>query len=134
MAGKDYVAGQLIVGLKEGMQTQGATQAARALGGQVVKWIDGKAVLFAFASEAAVGTAVRSLLTRSEVAFVERNGFMSLPPKQHRLVGQKSSTTRDGVSPEVVSNDVATGFQWYLPVIRKTATLPLSLPPRRRSP
>lgn len=124
VAGEDYVAGQLIVGLKEGMQTQGATQAARALGGWVVKEIDGTAVLFAFASEAAVGTAVRSLLTRPEVAFVERNGFMSLPPKQHRLVGQKSSTTRDRVSPEAVSNDVATGFQWYLPLIRKTAPLP----------
>ena len=44
-AGKDFVAGQLIVGLKDGMSISSVAQAAAAAGGKIAKTIDGTAML-----------------------------------------------------------------------------------------
>ena len=44
-AGKDFVAGQLIVGLKDGMSINSVARAATAVGGKVAKTIDGTAML-----------------------------------------------------------------------------------------
>jgi hypothetical protein len=51
VAGKDFVADQLIVILKEGGRVQGLVQAAVATGGTVLKEIEGTAVLVGFGSE-----------------------------------------------------------------------------------
>ena len=81
VSGKDYAAGQLIVGFREGADTQNIVQAASALGGQVAGEIQGSALLLQFTSEAAVEAAAPSLLARPDVVFVERNGSMSIPAK-----------------------------------------------------
>lgn len=122
-AGKDFVAGQLIVGLKDGMSINGLAQAAA--GGKVVKEIAGTAVLLAFDSEGAAQAAVGTLIRRPEVAFVERNGFMSIPPQPARpnLKGGRRSSPARGAEVLTVSSDPGTGYQWHHMVIRKTATL-----------
>src|SRR5215213_5538253 len=73
VAGKDYVAGQLIIGVKEGVTTQTLHQTAATLHGSVSKEIHGAAVLVEFPSEAAAVIAVPSLSVRPEVLFIERN-------------------------------------------------------------
>jgi hypothetical protein len=138
IAGKDYVSGQLIVGIKEGTSIQGISQAAQASGGKVAKSLKG-AILLDFTSEQAAKDAVKKLIDRSDVTFVERNGFMSIPaaPVLPDLKSQKkiklsmenlnaSSLSPESVSAESmsalsVSTDPGTGYQWYHTVIRKTA-------------
>lgn len=133
--GKDFVAGQLIVGLKEGMSTRGLQnlkQTATAMQGTVVREIQGSAFLLEFASEQAVLDAVSALTALPEVAFVERNGFMRIPtrpvPPQTRGIKQgqrsKGQQPREGMQSRIVSADAGTGYQWHHTVIRKTATLP----------
>jgi hypothetical protein len=140
VAGKDYVSGQLIVGIKEGMDIQGISQAAQASGGTVVKSIKG-AILLDFTSEQAAKDAVKKLIDRSDVTFVERNGFMSIPPiptlpdikgQQKKNLSKEdfnsSSISAKSVSAESmsalsVSTDPGTGYQWHHTVIRKTANL-----------
>ena len=133
VAGKDFVAGQLIVGLNEGMSADGVKQAVAAAGVPVVKEIEG-AILLQFASEEAAVAAVSALASRPEVAFVERNGFMSIPP-QPVLVNEKCGTcnraAQKGLGALSVSTDPGTGYQYHLTVIRKTAALPAlsAIPP-----
>ncbi len=140
IAGKDYVSGQLIVGITEGMSIQGISQAAQASGGKVAKSIKG-AILLDFTSEQAAKDAVKKLIERPDVTFVERNGFMSIPPipvlpdlknqkKKNLSTGNlsPSSISAESVSAESmsalsVSTDPGTGYQWYHTVIRKTADL-----------
>lgn len=127
VAGKDYVAGQLIVGLKEGMGTQAAQQAITTLGGQVSKQIHGTALLVEFPSETAAVLAVPSLAARPEVLFIERNGFLRIPPisdPPNPKGGARGSATGGGMTPLSVSADAGTGHQWHHTVIRKTAVLP----------
>lgn len=126
VAGKDYVAGQLIVGLKEGMSTQATHQTITTLGGRVSKQIHGTALLVAFPSEAKAGAAVSSLAARPDVVFIERNGFFRIPPTPAppNLKGGARSSATGEVAPALVSNDAGTGHQWHHTVIRKTATLP----------
>lgn len=81
ISGKDYVAGQLNVGYSEGANRQDIIQAASALGGRVVREIQGSALLLQFDSDAAVEAAVPSLLERPDVVFVERNGILRIPPQ-----------------------------------------------------
>jgi subtilisin family serine protease len=127
VAGKDYVAGQLIIGVKEGMTTQALHQTVATLGGSVSKEIHGAAVLVEFPSETAAVIAVPSLSARPEVLFIERNGFLRIPPTptQPNLKGGRTSRTApsDGTALSV-SNDAGTGHQWHHTVIRKTAILP----------
>jgi subtilisin family serine protease len=126
VAGKDYVAGQLIVGMKKGMSIQGIMDSAPALGAVTVKKMKG-AVLLEFPSEQAVKDAVRVLIRRPDVVFVERNGFMSVPPKPElpdRDGLRKNSPDRGDMTNFSVSTDPGTGYQWHHTVIRKTAPLP----------
>lgn len=132
--GKDFVPGQLIVGFREGMSTQAILGAAVSRQGRLVKDLGDRAVLLEFGSEADVLAAVNQLLAIPGVLFVERNGFMRIPPQPKLPAGLKqkegvgASTSEVGVSS--VSADRATGSQWHLTVIRKTAPLPvLSLTP-----
>ena len=138
VAGKDYVSGQLIVGIKEGMDIQGISQAAQASGGKVAKSIKG-AILLDFTSEQAAKDAVKKLIERPDITFIERNGFMSIPPiptlpdikgQQKKNLSKEdfnsSSMSAESVSAESmttlsVSTDPGTGYQWYHTVIRKTA-------------
>lgn len=124
--GKDYVAGQLIVGYKEGVSTQSIAQTATGLGGQKIQEIKGTAMLLQFASEAVVEAAAPFLIMGSNVLFVERNGIVRLPPEPQLPQLKKGS---QGKSPgdigiQSVSADGGTGYQWHHTVIRKTAALP----------
>jgi subtilisin family serine protease len=69
------------------------------------------------------------------VSFVERNGFLSIPPlapsrqKDSRrphvsdpLTGAQTEAEKP-IEPQAVSGDPATGYQWHHRVIRKTASL-----------
>jgi thermitase len=105
--GEDFVRRELIVGLKEkeANATAGLERAARASGGHVeeeLKDPKNRAVLLEFSSEQAIQEAIDALAGRSDVEFVERNGFVG------------------GAS---VSSDPGVGYQWHHTVIRKTAEL-----------
>jgi subtilisin family serine protease len=143
VAGKDYVSGQLIVGIEEGTSIQGISQAARASGGNVAKNIK-KAILLQFTSEKAAKDAVKKLIERPDITFIERNGFVSIPPvptlpdikgQQKKnaskenfdssaisAISDKSAST-EPMSALSVSGDPGTGYQWHHTVIRKTADL-----------
>jgi hypothetical protein len=100
--GKDFVAGQLIVGVQEGAGIQAVRSAAAAQGGRVVKEIADQALLLEFTTEQEALAAVPPLLATPGVAFVERNGFMRIPP-QPQLPGdlkrQKGSeAAKDGMT------------------------------------
>lgn len=131
VAGKDYVAGQLIVGFKEGMSTQVIFKVANASGGKLVKKMGKAAILLEFPSEEAVKDAANSLIRLPNVAFVERNGFMSIPPKpllpeikrQKNNGLQNKNSIHGDMKSQAVSTDPGTGYQWHLTVIRKTAAL-----------
>ena len=128
VAGQDFVARQLIVGVQERAGIEALRSAAAAQGGRVAKEIAGQALLLEFDTEQEALAAVPPLLATPGVAFVERNGFMGIsPPPQlpADLQRQKGSGGPPG-GPRVasVSNDKGTGYQWHLTVIRKTAALP----------
>ena len=120
------MADQLIVVLKEGGSVQGLVQAAAAMGGTVLKEIEGTAVLVGFGSEGEAVAAVGTLIQRPDVAVVERNGFMSIPPPPVRsiLKAGKPVGSAGGAQVLTVSTDAGTGYQWHHTVIRKTAALP----------
>lgn len=128
VAGKDYVSGQLIVGVTESMSIQGLSHAAQASGGKVLKNIDG-AVLLEFPSEQAAKDSAEMLTERPDVTFVERNGFMSIPPRpvlpdiKKKKDSPKETSNASSVSAESVSADPGAGYQWHHTVIRKTADL-----------
>jgi len=120
------VAGQLIVGMRPGADVRGVRAAATALRGTVVKEITGAAILLDFSSEAATAAAVSALIRRPDVAFVERNGFMSIPPEATRpnWKGTKQKSEKsDDLGANSVSNDSGVGYQWHHTIIRKTANL-----------
>lgn len=126
VAGRDYVAGQLIVGLVEGRTSQFVASAGASVAGQ----INGTALLLDFGSELAALKSISALLANKNVSFVERNGIMSIPPMP--LAPRKNGVTSLMSDPEKllggkvgsqsVSTDPATGHQWHQTVIRKTAT------------
>ncbi|MGR8935031.1 MAG: S8 family serine peptidase [Gammaproteobacteria bacterium] len=134
--GKDYVAGQLIVGIQSGpglSAKQAVTDSITALGGNVVKEIEGQTILLSFPSEQALEAAAQQLITLKEVRYVERNGIIRIPPNPDQQQGPErgpppglipNSTTPADVRPLSVSNDKGTGYQWHHTVIRKTAALP----------
>ena len=127
VAGVDYIAGQLIVGITEGMGITGVSQTANAAGGKVVKEINGSALLLEFPSESAAVAVVSTLTKRTDVAFVERNGIMRIPPQPTvptRKGGTPGSPASGGADVLSVSGDSGTGYQWHHTVIRKTASLP----------
>ncbi|OOP55877.1 MAG: hypothetical protein AYP45_12185 [Candidatus Brocadia carolinensis] len=126
VAGKDYVAGQLIVGIKKGRSTRSTKIKASAAKGTVVKEIKKVALLLQFTSEDAVIAAANALKKLPSVAFVERNGFMSIPPEPiHPGLKGKSArrTDKNDMENLSVSIDPGTGYQWHHTVIRKTANL-----------
>jgi subtilase family protein/fervidolysin-like protein len=133
-AGRDYVAGQVIVGLHSwGKEGTGPRYTAPA-GAQTVGVIHGSAVLLDFSSEALAQKALPALLSDPNVSFVERNGFMSIPPmppapaKNGKATRVSDPLNRDRAqqgSPGAlsVSTDPGTGHQWHHTVIRKTPAL-----------
>ena len=113
--GTDFVAGQLIVGMQEGAGIQAVRSAAVAQRGRVAKEISGQALLLEFDTEQEALAAVPHLLATPGVAFVERNGFMRIPP-QPRLPGELKrqkggGATKDGTTVVSVSGDKGTGYQ-----------------------
>ena len=72
VAGKDFVANQLIVSYSDKGRAAGLAMAAQALGGRVVKEIEGSAMLLNFGSERGVQAAISQLAARPDVALVER--------------------------------------------------------------
>jgi subtilisin family serine protease len=135
VAGKDFVAGQLIVGMQEGAVIQAVRSAAVGQRAQVAKEIPGQALLLQFDTEAAAVAAVHQLLATPGVAFVERNGFLRIPPQPQLPAdlkgqsagpkGQKGGADSSGdIKAATVSADIATGLQAHLTIIRKTAALP----------
>ncbi len=122
--GQDFVAGQVIVGLRRWDKAGTAPGFAVPSGARIAKAIPGSAVLLEFPSEAAALKAITGLLADPNVSFVERNGRISLPP-QPRLPqrnGQGPASDRSP-GPRAVSGDPGTGFQWHHRVIRKTPNL-----------
>ncbi len=129
-ARKDFVEGEVIVGLADRGKKDAVVQAAQAMGGMAAKSLeDGSAVLLRFGSEQAAQAAINALQLRREVLFIERNGIVKIPPqpsldtlrslKRNALKGPTAGPTIDSVS-----GDPGTGFQWHHTVIRKTAALP----------
>lgn len=134
-AGRDFVENQVIIGLKQ-WGKEGKTQRfAMPAGGRVVGVIHGSAVLLELPDEATAAKAIRALLADPNVSFVERNGFVSIPPmpappaKNGQIPHVSDPLTLgkdrsgDSVEPEFVSADPGTGHQWHHTVIRKTANL-----------
>jgi hypothetical protein len=80
VAGKDYVAGQLIVGYKPGTDTQALVKLAKDMGSQSATDTQSSALLLQFGTEQEVAAAVQVLRARPDVVFVERNGLMQAPP------------------------------------------------------
>lgn len=129
-----FVPGQVIVGIRNNANTSRLATTAQTLGGVVKKTIPGPggALLLEFSSEGRAQTAIPRLQGMAGVAFVERNEIISLPPQPqlpplpsnlNRLGTGREVSQRD-IEPQAVSNDPATGHQWHLTVIRKTAALP----------
>jgi thermitase len=112
--GRDFVPGELVVGLNEGVtnSTQGLERAAEASGGRVVDHLNdpqNRAVLLKYPTEQAAQAATDGLAKRPDTQYVERNGI---------------------VEGTAVSSDPQVGLQWHHTVIRKTANLgTLSTPP-----
>ena len=124
VAGRDFVAGQLIVGIREGMSTSGVRAMGKSLKGTVRKEIP-NALLFKFSSEADVAVAVAAIVRHPDVAFVERNGFMGIPPKPTRpfVKSKKPQSSKSDRGSQIVSSDSGVGYQWHHTVIRKTPNL-----------
>jgi thermitase len=121
--GKDFVSGQLIVGLRPGISIAGIQKAAGASGGRIAKEIKGEALLLQYPSETEALSSVYSLAKRYDVVFVERNGFMRVPPVPSLPFGkQGAAAASQEIKPLSVSTDTGTGYQWHHTVIRKTAT------------
>lgn len=136
VAGKDFVESQVIVGLHQWGKEQEPPKLSISQGAQVVGVIHGTAVLLQFDSEQAASKAIPALLGNSNVSFVERNGFLSIPPMPTAptkngqslqvpdpLTRGKGGSQGSVVEPELISADPATGHQWHHTVIRKTASL-----------
>ncbi|WP_295400610.1 S8 family serine peptidase [uncultured Thiocystis sp.] len=127
-AGTDFVTGEVIVGLSTKGKQEGVLNAAQAMQGRLEKKMeDGSAVLLHFGNEKAAQAAIKALAVRSDVQFVERNGFARIPPLPdlNNIRPQKSVRSTANPRPMSVSPDPGTGFQWHHTVIRKTAVLPV---------
>lgn len=82
--GKDFIEGQLIIGLKEDTNAQNIDSIIRttaAAKGRMVNEIKGESLLLEFPSEEALQVAVHKLIVLPQIAFIERNGFMHIPPR-----------------------------------------------------
>lgn len=83
VAGRDYVAGQLIVGVDAAdpiTSARAIANLAQRLGGNIGSEIPGSAVLLDFPTENAALKAVDALLALRAVSFIERSGWMGIPP------------------------------------------------------
>ena len=86
VAGEDFVVGELIIGLKESetRSLHGLQRAVIASNGRVEDKLEdpkNTAILARFPSEKAAKAAVDSIVRRSDVEFVERNGLVRIPPQ-----------------------------------------------------
>jgi thermitase len=122
-AGRDFVAGEVIVGLHRGMPVTAAHTVAAAATGRVVRRIDGPqpVALVRFADEPHARQAVAALAKQPGVRFIERNGIVSIPPIP--AAATKEGRPRVRPEPVAISTDPGTPYQWHLPVIRATAAL-----------
>lgn len=134
--GKDYVSGQLLVGVRSGAgisAAQAVSGKIAAFGGKVANEIAGQTLLLTFPNDESVNAAVQQLMALPEVRYIERNGIIHIPPnptlpERPERTGPEglipNSVTPTNAQPLSVSNDGGTGYQWHHTVIRKTAALP----------
>jgi subtilisin family serine protease len=132
VAGRDFVAGEMIVGLARGTSAAVGDKIARTVGGTVARRLGAgnPIILVRFGDEPRAQQAVAALLALPGVRFVERNGFASIPPlpapptKNGRApsASKLGGADRDATS-QAVSSDPGTHYQWHHTVIRKTAAL-----------
>ena len=121
--GRDFVPGEVVVGLHRGVPAAAANTIAAAVSGRVARRLDGDdpVALVRFSDEARVQQAIAVLGKQHGVRFIERNGIVSIPllpapavkEGRHRLAPAGGVVSRDPESPQ----------QWHLTVIRKTAAL-----------
>jgi hypothetical protein len=78
--GQDYVIGQVIVGLHWWGREGEAPRITLPPEVRVLRMIHGTALLLEFPSEEAALAAIPTLLADPNVSFVERNGFLHIPP------------------------------------------------------
>jgi hypothetical protein len=78
--GRDYVIGQVIVGPRRWGREGEAPRLSLPPEGRVLRVIHGTALLLEFPSEEAALAAIPTLLADPNVSFVERNGFLHIPP------------------------------------------------------
>lgn len=76
--GRDYVEGQVIVGLRDGGSMP--SNYTPPAGGWIAAVMQGPIVVIQFPSEQAARQAIPLLLADSRLTFVERNGIMRIPP------------------------------------------------------
>jgi hypothetical protein len=79
--GRDYVIGQVIVGLHWWGRKGETPTAALPHGARVLRVIHGTALLLEFPSEQAALEAIHTLVADPNVSLVERNGFLNIPPR-----------------------------------------------------
>ena len=77
-AGRDYVAGQLLVGLHHWPDEGQTPPLALPQGGRVANQIADLALLLEFPNEPAAQAAIRDLCQDPNVSCIERNGFVSI--------------------------------------------------------
>ncbi|CAK0740047.1 Peptidase_S8 domain-containing protein [Gammaproteobacteria bacterium] len=139
VAGKGFVPGQWIVGFSLPKRTSSPelAQAVQSLGGKIQDVLpDQSAALLDFGSERMAIEAEKSLRSRGDLSYVERNGYIQLEPepvppflrameKQGRKLPaknpQKPLGGSSGGGGGSTATDPASGLQWHLTVIRKNA-------------
>ena len=124
VAGRDFVGGEVIVGLHRGMPDAAADAMATAAAGRVARRLGGPdpVALMRFGDEPRAQQAIAALVKEPGVRFVERNGIVRVPPMPAAALKDGRRSRRD-VRGLVVSADPGTQHQWHLTVIRKTAAL-----------
>lgn len=133
-AAEEFVPGEIIVGIDSPRAGKEISNLAPSLGGIVKDRIGDTAILLSFKGNKQAEAASKILATKPGVRYVEKNGIMRIPPKPQapvfdkpgKLGGSDSSSRAEDqdASAQLVSGDPATGYQWHLTVIRKTAPLP----------
>jgi hypothetical protein len=80
VAGVDYVAGQVVIGLLPSAGSDAPGAIADRVGARVAGAVGRDVVLLEFGDEARARQALPVLLSHPDVRFVERNGFAGIPP------------------------------------------------------
>jgi len=140
-ASEEFIPGEIILGLESPRARQAISSLAPSLGGIVKGRIGDTAILLSFKGNKEAEAASKVLAIQPGVRYVEKNGILRIPPQPQMPVFEKSGkfggsrsssiTGSQDIRPQAISTDPATGYQWHLTVVRKTATLPtlIATPP-----